>query len=151
MRHDESSPCIIAQEKTQSDIKGQVINPSQASGDRLLFLGVEASGEWSQKVQQSDDSSWENPGHASGDRLLFQVPPGFLESRNQKRQIWKSTIGCRKESKMLRRLDATSPRIPMSRHRETDCSQKKMMTWQILLPQGTRFRDDERTVHKHHA
>ena len=35
----------------------------------------------------------------------------------------------KKIRKMLRRhLDATSPRIPMPRHRETDCSQKKMMT-----------------------
>ena len=35
-RHEKSSPLISAQEKTQSDVKGQV-NPSQVSGDRLHF------------------------------------------------------------------------------------------------------------------
>ena len=36
-------------EETQSDVKGQE-NPSQASGDRLHFTGVEASGDWSHEV-----------------------------------------------------------------------------------------------------
>ena len=53
---------------------------------------------------------------------ISQVPPGIHKSRNQKRQIWKVTIGYKKENnKMLRRhLDATSPTIPMPTHRETD-------------------------------
>ena len=45
----------------------------------------------------------------------------------------KALEGCyldaKQESKMLRRhLDATSPVIPMYWHRETVCSQKKMIT-----------------------
>ena len=36
-------------EETQSGVKGQV-NPSQTSGDRLHFPGVEASGDWSHEV-----------------------------------------------------------------------------------------------------
>ena len=58
VRHTKSSPLISAQEKTQSDIKGQE-NPGQASGDQPRM------------VQQSDDPSQENPGQASGDRLHF--------------------------------------------------------------------------------
>ena len=38
VRHDESSPSSVAQEKTPSDVKGQE-NPGQASGDRLHFPG----------------------------------------------------------------------------------------------------------------
>ena len=44
VRHDESSQLVTAQEKTQSDVKGQE-NPSLASGDRLHVPGVEASGD----------------------------------------------------------------------------------------------------------
>ena len=62
VRHEKSSPLISADEKTQSDVKGQE-NLGQASDDR------------SHKVQQSDASSQENPGQASGDRLHF---PGVL-------------------------------------------------------------------------
>ena len=49
VRHDQRSPLSAAQEKTQSDVKGQD-SPGQASGDRLLFPGVEASGDGSRKV-----------------------------------------------------------------------------------------------------
>ena len=46
VRHQKNSPLIRAQEKTRSDVKGQV-NPSQASGDRWHSPGVGASGDWS--------------------------------------------------------------------------------------------------------
>ena len=83
VRHQKSSPSISAEEKTQSDVKGQENRATDC---------------------------------------ISQVPPGIHKSRNQKRQIWKVTIGYKKENnKMLRRhLDATSPTIPMPRHRETD-------------------------------
>ena len=38
VRHEKTSPLTSAQEKTQSEIKGQE-NPGQASGDRLHLLG----------------------------------------------------------------------------------------------------------------
>ena len=44
VRHEKCSPSISAQEKTQSDVKGQE-NPSPAAGDRLHFPGVQASGD----------------------------------------------------------------------------------------------------------
>ena len=90
VRHEKSSPLIPAQEKTQSDVKGQE-NPSQESGDRLHFPG--------------------------SSRLKH--------THNQKRQIGKVT--CQKENRRMH-LDVTSPITPMSRHRETDCSQQKMRT-----------------------
>ena len=65
--HEKSSPLISAQEETQSDVRGQV-NPSQASGDRLHLPGVEASGDRSHEVQESDDPRQENSGQASEDR-----------------------------------------------------------------------------------
>ena len=68
VRHEKSSPLISAQEKTQSNAEGQE-KPSQASGDRLHFPGVQAGRDPSHKVQQSDDPSQENPGPGSGDGL----------------------------------------------------------------------------------
>ena len=49
---------------------------------------------------------------------------GIQKSPKPKRQIRKNTVRCHKEhSRMHRRhLDATSPTIPMHKHRETDCS-----------------------------
>ena len=70
MRHDKGSPWSIAQEKTQSDVKGQV-NLSQALDDWLHIPGVEASGDRSHKVAQLDDPRQEKPGKALGDRLHF--------------------------------------------------------------------------------
>ena len=97
VRHDRSSPLIIAQEKTQSDVKGHV-NPGQASGDGLHFPGSTRNS----RVTESEASDLEG---------CCWIP---------------------KRKQMLRRhLDAMSPIMPTSRQHETDCSQKKMMTFQI--------------------
>ena len=60
---------------------------------------------------------------------MSQVLPGIQKSQNQKRQIWKVFTGCQEEDGGMHRphLDATSHIIPMPRHWEMDCSQKKMM------------------------
>ena len=75
VRRERSSPLIIVQEKTQSDVEGQVTGSGSVTCGRFVL----------------DDA--------------------------------------KKECNMLRRhLFSTSPIIPMSRHRETSCSQQKMLT-----------------------
>ena len=73
---------MAAHDKTQSDVEGPV-NLSQASDDRLHFLGVEAPHD----VSHSDEPSEDNLGQASRDLFMFQVSPGILASRNQKPHI----------------------------------------------------------------
>ena len=70
---------------------------------------------------------------------ISQISPGMLESRNQKRHIWKITIGCHKEKMLRRHLCAKSPIIPMSRHRKTGCSQERMMTRQVCCLRESSF------------
>ena len=49
-----------------------------------------------------------------------QVPPGIHKSQNQKRQMWKITLGRQNENNKMRRrhLDAMSPIDPMRNHRD---------------------------------
>ena len=66
MRHQMSSPLISAEEKKQSGVKGPE-NTGLPSARRLHFFGVQALGDRSRMVLQSDVRSQENPGQASGD------------------------------------------------------------------------------------
>ena len=105
VRH-KNSPLIIAEDKTHSDVKGQV-NPNQASGDRLHLPGFKASGDLTCiSPAVTRDSRVTEPEVSELEDYFFSKP---------------------EESNMLRRhLDATSPMIPMSGHRETGCSQNMM-------------------------
>ena len=83
---------------------------------------VHSSGDRSYEVQQSDD-----PSQASGDRLHF---PGSTRNSQvtepEASRFGKLLLDAKKMHR--RHLDATSPRIPMPRNRETDSNQKKVMT-----------------------
>ena len=100
VRHEKKSRLFIsAEEKTQSDVKGQE-NPGQSSRERLH------GSRFNQGIHEP-----EREHHPSS------------SSQNQKRQIRKVTIGCQKEinSPLLRRhLNATRPTIPVCEHREID-------------------------------
>ena len=71
VRHDKSSLLSVLQGKTQSDVKGQV------NSTRSHLPGVEASGDRSHTVQQSDDVSQENPGGVSGEGRISLVSQEF--------------------------------------------------------------------------
>ena len=77
--------------------KGQG-NPSQASGDRLYFPGVQAPGDRSHKVLQSDDPSQKNPGQAAGDRLHLPVFTRISQVTETEASLWTVIVGCRKEN-----------------------------------------------------
>ena len=107
-QHQKSSPLISVQEKTQADLQG----PGESSsgiGRPTDFPGVQARGDRSRMVQQSDDPSQENPGQTSGDRLHFPAP-----TRNLVMESGASDYSWMPKNRMHRRqLDAT----PL----ETDC------------------------------
>ena len=71
VRHDKSSLLSVLQGKTQSHVKGQV------NSTRSHFPGVEASGDRSHTVQQSDDVSQENRGEVSGEGPISLVSQEF--------------------------------------------------------------------------
>ena len=70
---------ISAQEQMHSDVKGQE-NSGQASGDRLNFSGVQAPGDQSRMVQQSDvrgtDDQLRFPGSTGNPEV---TEPGALD------------------------------------------------------------------------
>ena len=114
-----SSPLTSAQEDTESDVKSQE-NPGQASGDQPRL------------VQQSDDPSQENPGQASGDRLHFTCSTRHPEVTEP--DLWDLHRLLLYAKKRKQQKTSTSfgrnefPQSQCSMLRETDCSQKKMMT-----------------------
>ena len=68
----------VSQELTMLD------DPAKATGDRLQIPGAESSGDWSQKVHQSDVPSHENPGQASADRMHM---PGVQAAGDRSQKV----------------------------------------------------------------
>ena len=94
-----------------------------------------------QEQAQSDVNGQENPSFASGDRLHF---PGSTRNpevtRTKKVRLRRLFLDAQKNMRIHRLLrDATSPIIPLPRHRETSCSQKKIDDMTNLLSRGVKL------------
>ena len=124
VRHDKSSPLSVGQEKTQSDVQGQV-NPSQASGDPLHFRGVGSPRDLPHKVPQSDDPSQENPCQASDDRLHI---PSFATNVRVTEEEASDVEGCcwmpkreQHNSSSSRRNESHNPNVQASGEQLQSC------------------------------
>ena len=109
VRHQKKSPSISAQEKDA--IRSHRLGESRSGIGRPV-----ANGSTVQKKRKLQDR------HRVTD-CTAQVPRGIQKSQWQEGQIWNVTVGCQEEnSRMHRRcLVASSPEIPMRKHRETEC------------------------------